>query len=85
MIMVRSFPSSKEAQMRLRAALLASTAVLAVSALSAPAQAATWKWIANYTGYSRCVDAGQQLVREGFTEYKCPYISGSGYYSLWVR
>ncbi|MFI7704117.1 hypothetical protein [Nonomuraea sp. NPDC049480] len=72
--------------MRLRAALLgAGLAVLAIGALGTPAQAANWKWIADYNSKSRCVDAGTQYVREGFSAYKCPWIGASGHYSLWVK
>jgi len=77
--------------MRLRAALLgAGMAVMAVSALGAPAQAApaeaaAWTWIGHYQSKAKCVEVGTQYVREGFDEYKCPHITASGYYSLWVR
>ncbi|MEV1172619.1 hypothetical protein [Nonomuraea sp. NPDC049784] len=70
--------------MRLRAALLtAAIAAMAVTALSTPAQAASWVFIGVYTSKYNCIDAGQQYVREGFSQYDC---SGSpGYYELWVR
>jgi hypothetical protein len=67
--------------MRLRkAAMSAGIAILAVSGLSAPAQAAApqigtnaqagWIMIDNYASRFECVDAGQQYEREGWT-YKC--------------
>ena len=67
--------------MRLRkAAVSAGLTILAVSGLSAPAQAATpqigtntqagWILVDNYASRFDCVDAGQQYEREGWT-YKC--------------
>ena len=76
--------------MRLRAALLgAGMAVMAVSALGAPAQAApaeaaAWTWIGHYPSKAKCVEVGTQYVREGFDKYECRHIAASGYYSLWV-
>jgi hypothetical protein len=67
--------------MRLRkAAVSAGITILAVSGMSAPAQAAApengtntqsgWILIDNYASWFECVDAGQQYEREGWT-YKC--------------
>lgn len=67
--------------MRLRnAAVSVGFAILAVSGLGAPAQAAApqiatnaesgWILIDNYASRFDCIDAGQQYEREGWT-YKC--------------
>ncbi|MQY03347.1 hypothetical protein [Actinomadura macrotermitis] len=82
--------------MRLRAAAVSAGIVaLAVTSMSAPAQAApaqptrsasaNWIPIASYTTQSRCVDAGQQYVREGFHEYRCIYTGLYPPYALSVR
>lgn len=74
---------------------LATLALLAVapaaSAQAAPAASTTavsavpaWQAIAKYPNYRRCVDAGQQYVREGFNEWDCRG-TGTGEYWLFVR
>ena len=70
--------------MRLRAGLVSAViAITSVCALSTPAQASSWVYIGVYTTKYKCVDAGQQYVREGFSQYDC---SGSAsYWPLWVR
>ncbi|MEV1248126.1 hypothetical protein AB0L53_49665 [Nonomuraea sp. NPDC052129] len=69
---------------RLRAALLTTAiAVMGVSVLSTPAQAAGWVYIGVFTTKSKCIDMGQQYVREGFSQYDC--TGSPGYYPLWVR
>ncbi|MEV0349579.1 hypothetical protein AB0H88_27725 [Nonomuraea sp. NPDC050680] len=69
---------------RLRAALLTTAiAVMGVSVLSTPAQAADWVFIGVFTTKSKCIDMGQQYVREGFSKYDC--TGSPGYYPLWVR
>ncbi|WP_405616404.1 hypothetical protein OG292_23380 [Streptomyces sp. NBC_01511] len=86
--------------MRKRAALVtAGIAVLAITGISAPAQAAApgtsvgapaqaeaWTYIGTYSSRSYCIDAGQQYVREGFNNYRCDAApGGTGYYKLYVR
>lgn len=74
--------------MRLRAALLtAGIAAMTVSALSAPAQAAASPiFIGVYPTKSKCVDVGQQYVREGFSSYGClPVYIGATRHELWIR
>ncbi|MFD0689744.1 hypothetical protein [Actinomadura fibrosa] len=74
--------------MRIRTAVASvGIAVTAVAGLSAPAQAASWKSYGGYTTKSKCIDAGQQYVREGFNEYKCTYAGPAIYppYTLWLR
>lgn len=67
--------------MRLRmAAVSAGLTILAITGLSAPAQAATpqagpnaqagWIQVENYASRYDCIDAGQQYEREGWL-YKC--------------
>jgi hypothetical protein len=70
--------------MRLRAGLLVvgMTAAI-VGVLSAPAQANAWKYIGVYTSKFKCVDAGQQWVREGYKKYDC--TGSADYWPLWVR
>ncbi|WP_405798015.1 hypothetical protein [Streptomyces sp. NBC_01506] len=90
--------------MRKRAALVsAGIAVLAITGINAPAQAAApgtsatatatataqteaaWQYIGSYSSRSYCIDAGQQYVREGFSNYRCdPAPGGTGYYYLYV-
>lgn len=87
--------------MRKRAALVSvGIAVLAIGGMNAPAQAAPgtsvgvgvgaqseagWTYIGSYSSRSYCVDAGQQYVREGFSNYRCdPAPGGTGYYYLYV-
>lgn len=46
---------------------------------------AGWTYIGSYSSRSYCVDAGQQYVREGFSNYRCdPAPGGTGYYYLYV-
>lgn len=53
---------------------------------SAPAQAeAGWLFIDYYTTRNKCVDAGQQYQREGFSTWKCPYDILLGYFALYVK
>ncbi|EST25021.1 hypothetical protein M877_23620 [Streptomyces niveus NCIMB 11891] len=73
-------------------------AVLAIGGINAPAQAAPgtsvsvsaqseagWVYIGSYSSRSYCIDAGQQYVREGFSNYRCdPAPGGTGYYYLYV-
>ncbi|GAA0951698.1 hypothetical protein GCM10009554_53600 [Kribbella koreensis] len=44
-----------------------------------------WQAIAKYPNYRRCVDAGQQYVREGFNDWDCRPAGPSGEYWLFVR
>ncbi|WP_328329845.1 hypothetical protein OHA70_07175 [Kribbella sp. NBC_00382] len=46
---------------------------------------AGWQAIAKYPNYRRCVDAGQQYVREGFNAWDCRPDGPSGEYWLFVR
>lgn len=86
--------------MRKRAALVsAGIAVLALAGVNAPAQAAApgtsvgasaeaaaaWLYIGTYSSRSACVDAGQQYVREGFSQYSCEVVPGKFSYYLYVR
>lgn len=75
--------------MRKFAALLttgaAAAALVGLGATGAQAQAEAWTYIATYSSQSKCVDAGQQYVREGFNNYRCdPNPGGTGYYKLYV-
>ncbi|MFD6328243.1 hypothetical protein ACFWGI_01540 [Streptomyces niveus] len=85
--------------MRKRAALVSvGIAVLAIGGINAPAQAAPgtsvtvgaqseagWVYIGSYSSRSYCIDAGQQYVREGFSNYRCDAApGGTGYYYLYV-
>jgi hypothetical protein len=83
--------------MRLRkAAVSAGIAILAVSGLSAPAQAAApqisgssgfrpgppWTLVDNYTSRFECVDVGQQYEREGW-DYFC--YTQAFTVQLWIK
>ncbi|MEV8317330.1 hypothetical protein AB0Q95_24490 [Streptomyces sp. NPDC059900] len=75
--------------MRKIAALLttgaAAVSLLGAGAVSAQAQAEAWQYIATYSSQSKCIDAGQSYVREGFNKYRCdPKPGGTGYYKLYV-
>ncbi|MFC8075278.1 hypothetical protein ACFUN8_07030 [Streptomyces sp. NPDC057307] len=86
--------------MRKRAVLVSvGIAVLAITGINAPAQAAApgtsvsagarseaaWVYIGSYSSRAYCVDAGQQYVREGFSKYRCDAApGGTGYYELFV-
>ncbi|MFI6736782.1 hypothetical protein ACIBI9_27975 [Nonomuraea sp. NPDC050451] len=71
--------------MRVRAGIVAAgIAALAAIGIAAPAQAAGWTYIGEYTSYSKCVDMGQSYQREGWDEYKCT-LNATGWYYLWVR
>ncbi|ADI11490.1 hypothetical protein SBI_08372 [Streptomyces bingchenggensis BCW-1] len=76
--------------MRKRSAVLTlGAALLAATAVSAPAQAtstASWLLVKTYATKAACVDAGQQYQREGFNEYKCEYVSTAATkYWLYIR
>ncbi|MFE7111872.1 hypothetical protein ACFU98_29170 [Streptomyces sp. NPDC057575] len=73
--------------MRKRGALLSlGITAMAVIGLSAPsAQAADWTYIGLYASKSRCVDAGQQYQREGWSEWKCTNKPDTSGYWLYVR
>ncbi|WP_406447213.1 hypothetical protein OG782_00540 [Streptomyces sp. NBC_00876] len=76
--------------MRKRSAVLTlGAALLAATAVSAPAQAApsaSWLLVKTYATKFACVDAGQQYQREGFSEYKCDYVStAKTKYWLYIR
>ncbi|MET8743847.1 hypothetical protein [Streptomyces sp. NPDC004728] len=61
-------------------------AAMAVIDLSAPsAQAADWTYIGMYASKTRCVDAGQQYQREGWSEWKCVNTPLTGEYGLYIR
>ncbi|MEU8305578.1 hypothetical protein AB0C84_18640 [Actinomadura sp. NPDC048955] len=72
--------------MRLRrAAVGVGIAAAAVCGMSVPAHAADWKAYARYTSKSKCIDAGQQYVREGFNAYKCTSDLGYPPWILWLK
>ncbi|MFI7636508.1 hypothetical protein [Nonomuraea sp. NPDC049400] len=71
--------------MRVRAGIVAAgIAALAAIGIAAPAQAAGWTYIGEYTSRSKCIDMGQSYQREGWDEYKCEK-NATGWYYLWVR
>ncbi|MEU8123375.1 hypothetical protein AB0C21_32070 [Spirillospora sp. NPDC049024] len=53
--------------------------------MSVPAHAADWKSYGRYTSKSKCIDAGQQYVREGFNSYKCTQDLGYPPWILWLK
>ncbi|MFG2000651.1 hypothetical protein ACGFNU_16055 [Spirillospora sp. NPDC048911] len=58
--------------MRVRKILMgASVTAMVVGGFSVPAQAADFKPHSSYPTRSKCVDAGQQYVRENYNAYKC--------------
>ncbi|WP_331767395.1 hypothetical protein [Embleya sp. NBC_00896] len=69
----------------MRSALLTmGTTILALTAVTTTsAQAASWLYVGYYTSNSRCVDAGQQYQREGFSTFKC-VDRGNNKYDLFV-
>ncbi|WP_433473103.1 hypothetical protein ACQPZP_30150 [Spirillospora sp. CA-142024] len=72
--------------MRLRrTAVGVGIAIAAVGGMSVPAHAAGWKAWDRFTSKSKCIDAGQQYVREGFNDYKCTYDPGYPPWILWLK
>ncbi|MFB7337094.1 hypothetical protein ACFC00_36630 [Streptomyces adustus] len=76
--------------MRKHSAVLAlGGALLAATAVSSPANAsstASWLLVKTYATNYACVDAGQQYQREGWSEYKCEYVSTAATkYWLYIR
>lgn len=70
--------------MRVRTAVAgAGIAALAVLGLGLPAQAADWVSYGQFPTKKKCVDAGQQYVRENFNAYKCTEIPGA--WVLWLK
>jgi hypothetical protein len=66
-------------------ALSAAAALLAVTGLAVPAQAADWKAYGAYNSKSLCIDAGQQYEREGFNAYKCTESGEYPPWTLWLK
>lgn len=56
---------------------------MAVVGLGLPAQAADWVSYGQFPTKKKCVDAGQQYVRENFNAYKCTEIPSA--WVLWLK
>jgi hypothetical protein len=67
------------------AVLTTGLAVVAISAVTTPAQASvTWTTIGEYHTKALCIDMGQQYEREGWNSYSCR-LNQSGTWTLFVQ